>query len=369
VKVLHIITGLDTGGAEALMYRLIRYFPEPDTEHVICSLKGGGAYSERFVEMNVPVHALDGRAVSIARAVPAVARQVKPSLIQGWMYHGNIAAAYCRLSNASRAPQLWSVHQTLSGFKNEKPGTAMVIRAGGLLSGMPFRIIYNSRESARQHEALGYRAEKTTMVASGFDTEVFKPDPVQRRALRAEIGVSDDVPLIGVVGRLHAMKDHGNFLRAAQAVKAVRPDAVFLLAGRGTDSDSIGRRVGELGLSESVRMLGERSDVPAIMAALDLLALPSAWGEAFPTVVGEAMASGVPCVVTDVGDSGHIVGNTGTVVPPRDSEALAQAMLALVRHPHRKVLGIRARERIISQYSLTAMTRKYADLYTELTGS
>jgi glycosyltransferase involved in cell wall biosynthesis len=282
------------------------------------------------------------------------------------MYHGNVAAAFCRLTNASRAPLLWSVHQTLSGFKNEKLGTALAIRTGRILSGVPLRIIYNSHESAKQHEALGYRADKTAMVASGFDTDLFKPDPELRRALRAQINVNDEMLLVGVVGRVHPMKDHPNFLRAAHKVKAVLPEANFLLAGRGTASADIATLVDRFGLSERVHVLGERNDVAAIMAALDIFVLPSAWGEAFPNVVGEAMACGVPCIVTDVGDAARIVGDTGFVVPPRDSDELARTIVALLKRPDRKTLGARARERIISEYSLRTMTASYAKLYTQI---
>jgi glycosyltransferase involved in cell wall biosynthesis len=235
-----------------------------------------------------------------------------------------------------------------------------------LLSRRPRAIIYNSHLGARQHEALGFAKEKRHIIDNGFDTDLFKPNRDARLKIRAQLGIADDVPLIGCVARLHPMKDHANFLRAAHKVIGVRPETIFVLVGRNTETTELVKVICELGLDNNVRALGERSDIPAIMAALDILVLPSAWGEAFPNVVGEAMACGIPCIATDVGDSGRIVGDTGIVVPSRDSDALAQGMLSLLRRPDRKALGDRARKRIVSEFSLGAMIRNYSDLYAAI---
>lgn len=362
MKLLHIITGLETGGAEASLYKLVRHSSEHRIEHTVCSLKGHGPFGPKIVELGVPVHELDGTVLGIVRGVRGLVARLQPTVVQGWMYHGNLAASLGR--SAGRVPILWNIRQTLS--RKEKPGTALAIRLGAALSHHPNCIIYNSMVAAIEHEALGYVKAKTRIIPNGFDTELFKPDCDAKLKIRSELGFAADVPLIGCVARVHPMKDHGNFLHAAKKVGTLKPEAVFVLVGRNTDSPQLAKTICELGLQNNVRALGERSDIPAIMAALDILVVSSSWSEAFPNVVGEAMACGVPCVVTNVGDSSHIVGDTGLAVPSQDADALADGMLSLLQGADLKALGTCARERIMRHYSIATMTEQYVGLYCEL---
>ena len=365
MKILHVITGLETGGAEASLYKLLRHPTQQRIQHAVCSLKGRGSFGPKIAALGVPVHDLDGTMIGIVGGVRSLIARLQPNAVQGWMYHGNLAASLCRPS-ANRTAVLWNIRQTLSPFRKEKPGTAFAIRLGAFLSRHPSCIIYNSQAAALQHEAVGYSKAKTRIIPNGFDTDLLKPDADARRAFRRMINVSDETALIGAVGRAHPMKDHTNFLLAAQKIKAVSSKAMFLLAGRETDSTDMHSRVNQLGLDGHVRLLGERDDIPAVMAALDIFVLSSAWGEAFPNVVGEAMACGLPCIVTDVGDAREIVADTGIVVPPRDLDAMAYAVVQLLASPNRAQLGTRARERIIGLYSVGTMTELYASLYREL---
>lgn len=365
MRVLHIITCLDTGGAEASLYKLIKHFDDRDFDHIVCSLSGRGTFGPQIETLGSPVFALSGRPLELAWAVPSVVRHVRPDIVQGWMYHGNLAATWSRSLRATHAPVLWNIRQSLYDVRVEKPGTARVIRLGKTLSRLPARIVYNSHVSAEQHEAFGYYAMRRTVIPNGFDTDLFKPDPTARHLIRQEIGVDDSAPLIGLISRYHPMKDHANFLEAARQMKEVRQDAVFVLAGRETAQALAGNgsRI------DGVKVLGEREDIPAVMAALDVAVLTSAYGEAFPNVIGEAMACAVPCVATDVGDAKRIIGDTGVVVPSRDARALASAILSLLDRPDRRYLGDQARQRIISEFSMAATAAAYRDLYREIVGN
>ena len=231
-------------------------------------------------------------------------------------------------------------------------------------------VIANSEAGRGWHEALGYRPRRWTYIPNGIDTETFRPDPRARAETRGELGFDESVFAIGLVARYDLMKDHATFIRAAVRLAETRPEARFVLVGRGTDArdGELERLVQEAGIADRVRRLGERTDVARIVPGLDLVTLSSAFGEGFPNVLGEAMACGVPCVTTDVGDAAGIVGETGLVVRPRDPDALAAAWTeAAARDGATRIaLGAAARERIIAQYSLARMVRRYENLYSEL---
>jgi len=365
MRVLHIITCLDTGGAEASLYKLIKYFDDERFEHFVCSLNGRGAFGGKLEALGSRVFAFNGRPLSLAWSVPRLVSRVRPDIVHGWMQRGNLAASWSRSLGASRAPVLWNVRQSLYDIHTEPPGTAILIRAQKALSRLPCRIIYNSHLSARQHGSFGFCDRKISVIPNGFDTDIFKPNAEARRSIRREIGIKDDTPLIGLIGRYHPMKDHANFLNAARLVRASRPEAVFLLAGR--DTRKLLQSPAATGLEGSLKILDERQDIPEITAALDIAGL-SSFTESFPNVIGEAMACGIPCVATDVGDARRIIGDTGYIVPPRDSQALASGMISLLDRPDRQQMGAHARQRIVTEFSVAASAAMYRDLYRELLG-
>jgi glycosyltransferase involved in cell wall biosynthesis len=230
-------------------------------------------------------------------------------------------------------------------------------------------IIYNSHTSARQHEALGYLPGKRAIIPNGFDCKLFRPDADARSKVRKELGIAEQNVLIGLIARDHPMKDHIGFLRAAGQVLRSCPEARFLLAGAGVNDHNLalGKAIAEEGLKGTVFLLGERSDTERLNAALDIACSASAWGEGFSNSIGEAMACGVPCVVTDIGDSALLVGGTGCAVAARDPGALAAAILDLATAggERRRHLGERARSRIQEEFSLPSIVQRYEGLYRE----
>jgi glycosyltransferase involved in cell wall biosynthesis len=308
------------------------------------------------------------KALSILR----LARRIDPQLIQGWMYHGNLMASMAasglpKTKSREQVPVLWNIRQTVYDLRNERWLTAKLIRLGAHFSARPAAIIYNSQTSAGQHETLGYRAGKRVIIPNGFDGQVLRPDDAARKAVRAELGVADDNILIGLVARYHPMKDHAGFLRAAAMVAQDHPQVRFALAGTGVSAKQpqLTEGLKQNGLQDRVTLLGERSDIPRLNNAFDISCSASAWGEGFSNAIGEAMACGVPCAVTDVGDSAYLVGDTGLVVPPRGPQALANAIVRLIDigNAGRRQLGAKARKRIETEYSLRAIVQRYENLY------
>ena len=239
MRILHIITSLETGGAEMMLFKIIQSMDRQRFEPYVVSLKDKGTLGARIEALEVPVHCLGLKGLidlpdSIWRLVQIV-RKIRPNLIQGWMYHGNLVASFAGLVTGKSVPVLWNIRQSLADLANEKRQTAWLIRIGARLSYNPNKILYNSYVAARQHEALGYRPDKSEVIPNGFDTLNFKPANKENLTLRNRLGLNADAKLIGLVARFHPMKDHINFLRAASIILQKYPEANFLLIGKGLD--------------------------------------------------------------------------------------------------------------------------------------
>jgi glycosyltransferase involved in cell wall biosynthesis len=282
------------------------------------------------------------------------------------MYHGNLAASLAGTFLPGRVPVIWNIRQSLYDMRSERRLTAAFIRLGARLSRRAAAIVYNSHIGAQQHEALGYSVAGRVIIPNGFDCSSFRPDEEARRQVRSELRVERDESLIGLVARFHPMKDHAAFLHAASQVARQHAGVRFVLVGRGTkEQPELVQLIRDLQLQDRVILLGERADTSRLTAAIDIACSASAWGEGFSNAIGEAMACGVPCVVTDIGENAHLVADTGLSVPPRDPQAFGDAIHQLIEagQAHRRQLGAAARRRIESEFSLPEVARRYDELY------
>lgn len=375
IRIAFVLTGLPVGGAEMMLWKLTsridrsRFRPavftlasKPDALLPRFRLSGIDCHS---AEMTHAQDALRG----LYRLVTKL-RRFEPDIIQGWMYQGNLAASFASLCGGPRAPVLWSVRAGLTALSGEKWQVALPMWIGGKLSFWPHSIINNSETSALEHEQqLGYRGDRRVIVPNGFDTEVFKPSDETRARVRRELGIGTSAVLVGLVGRYHPVKNHAGFVRAAAIVSRRFPNVHYVVVGDGVDSRNaaLTQLLAAHELTAHAHLLGCRDDMETCTAALDVVVSCST-AEAFPNVVGEAMSCAVPCVVTDVGDSAAVVGPTGRVVPPRDDEALAAAIEALVgmSSQERAALGRAARDRIVENYSLASVVQRYEALYSQV---
>ena len=376
LNILYVTSGLNTGGAEVLLYHILAQTDHTRFAPAVITLGAQGHIGVQITELGVPVYALDMRP---SRPNPdgllrllRVVRAVQPDLIQGWMYHGNLAAQLGGMLAAHHAPVVWCVHKSVSSLRDEKPTTAAVIWASARLANLPARIVYVSEVGRVQHERLGFNPAKGKVISNGIDAELFRPSDAARADVRAELGLPADALLIGLIARYHPQKDHVTFLRAAAELAGKNQHVYFVLAGSGVDTHNpaLVALVAEHHLQERVYLLGERDDMPRLSAALDIVTSSSAFGEGLSLALAEAMACGVPCVVTDVGDSAMLVGATGLVVPPRKPSALVAAWAELIAlgAAKRRELGLAARERVLQRFGIGAMMRSYEQLYGSLLG-
>ena len=372
ISVTHIITDLNIGGAEMMLTRLVSSVNKTDFDYRVISLKPEGPLAQKIREAGVPVESLGMRLglrdiVGFFKLV-SLLRRSEPDIVQTWMYHADLIGGVAA-KLAGPFPVIWNVrHSTFDdGIRHVTRGIRRVLAF--LSRWIPVRVVANAQTARDVHIFLGYQSEKIIVIPNGFDLKAFHPDPAARLSVRRELGLDADAVLIGLVARYHQQKDHRTFVQAAGCLAPRHPGAHFVLCGENIDrsNSKLLRWIEATGYKDHFHLLGQRDDMPRITASLDIAASSSAHGEGFSNVIGEAMSCGVPCVVTDVGDSAHIVGDTGAVVLPRDPGALCDAWMRILslNLDERQELGRAARERIKSNFSLPAIVQKYEWLYKE----
>jgi len=371
-RLIHIITGLNTGGAEWALYNLLYGGLADHFNCHVISLSDEGMMGPQIEALGVPLYILRMRAGRPSFCGFGMLRRVvgefQPDIVQGWMYHGNLMANLARILAPERPVLAWNIRQSLYDFGREKLMTRQIIRANRFLSSAPDVLLYNSQISRKQHEDFGFALQHGYIIPNGIDVQKFSFSSVSRQYVRSKLAIPADALVVGHVARLHPMKDHPCFLRAASGLALRQPQAHFLLCGRGVlPENKMLEQLIHAQVRDRFHFLGERSDVSDLMSAMDIFC-QSSWSEAFSNVLGEAMAVGVPCVATDVGDSAIIIGDTGVVVPPQDENALAAGIESLLTmaQEDRRSLGTNARVRIEANFALGSVVKQYAALYEKL---
>jgi glycosyltransferase involved in cell wall biosynthesis len=372
MKIVYTIVGLTTGGAEIMLYRILsRINRDRFSPYVVC-LMDRGTLGDRIEALGIPVYTLGMKTGGIPTPnviwkLVKIVREIQPDLIQGWMHHGNLAAIFARLFLSTKIPVFWDIQGTVYSLKLEKNMTAAIIKLSAYISRFASKVIHVSHVGKNQHEALGYDKNNGCVIFNAVDTSLFVPSETARAEIRRELGLPENAFLIGLVCRYHPMKDHANFLQAAALLLKEYPDIHFVMVGTGVvkENQTLYQPIEQLGISHRTHLLGERSDMPRVTAALDIASSASAYGEGCPLIVGEAMSCSVSCTVTDVGDSKRIVGNTGWVVPPKNPQALMKAWQESIElgSEGREKLGKAARSRIIECFSLESIVAEYEKLY------
>jgi glycosyltransferase involved in cell wall biosynthesis len=374
MNVLHIITGLNTGGAEMMLYKLLRGMDRATVSSEVISLAGGiGPVGQKIQALGIPVRSLGMQAgvpdPRFVRRLQQIVQAYRPDVVQTWMYHADLLGGLATRM-VGDIPVVWNVRHGPDQSGKIKKTTRWVLTACAKLSQrIPTAIVTNATSTRDYHVVQGYNAANWVIIPNGFDLDQFRPDSGAKRSVRQNLGLSSDARLIGMVARFHEEKGHQTFVEAAQVLGDTNVKVQFVLCGSDVtwNNTRLHEWIDATGLPGQFHLLGERDDVPHLTASLDIATL-SSHCEAFPNVVGEAMACGVPCAVTDVGDSAAIVGETGLVVPPQNPRMLAMAWKTLldIGPAGRARLGQKARQRVADHYSLATIVKRYEALYQEI---
>lgn len=363
MKIMFLVRSLDLGGAQRQLAALAVGLRERGHDVTVVTFYDGGAFVAELIEAGVRHVSLAKRGrwdfLGFGIRYRRCLRTERPEILHGYLPTANIIAALSRGTGANRPRIIWGIRASDMQLDRYDWMARLSCLVEARLSRFVDRVISNSHRGLETAVARGLVADQAVVIPNGIDVERFKPDAGKRFAVRAELGVQESDLLIGLPARFDPMKDHENFLTAMQQLADRGRDVSFVLVGTGTGQDN--RALNELvesrNLQNQAHRLGARVDMPAILAALDIVCLSSAFGEGFSNVLGESMAAGVPCVATDVGDARQIIGEPGEVVPAKNPVALADGIDRLIDRLNADSAAIRvdARARIVENFSLEEM--------------
>lgn len=367
--VFHVTTGLNVGGAETMLMRFLAHQDASRFKPSVVSLMKPGPIARLIEKNGISVSSMEMEPGKLMPAkisrLRAAIKSADPDLYHGWMYHGNLVASLAAMVSRKPTPVIWSIHHSLHDIENEKPLTAKVIRTLARMSRHTFAISYCSRIAADHHERYGFDQRRRVVIPNGVDTDEFTPNENARAKLRKLLGVPDERLIVGNFARFHPMKDQRRLVDSVSILLKRRLDVQALFVGDGHDNAVLAERARDLGINDRVSILKVRDDIRDIAPGLDAFAMTSSWGESFSLAAAEAMACGVPAIVTDIGDCAWVVGDASLVARPNDTESIAEALHRLLTLPHaaRREIGARARARIAENFSMHEYVRLHTELY------
>ena len=360
MKICFLVRSLYVGGMERQLAVLSKGLFQRGHDVVIVVFYSGGELEKELEEAGVRIRSLHkwGRwdIFRFLFRLTHFLRKERPDILHSYLFDPNLVTVILKPFFPT-IKVVWGIASSYMDSNHFDWLNRFSSELDRWLSRFPDAIISNSQAGRTYHLSLGYPAEKIIVIRNGIDTEWFRPDPEARGRIRSEWGITEHEKIIGLVGRLDPMKDHPIFLEAAAVLAKKRTDARFVCVGGGPDEyrtrlQTLAKR---LGLEERLQWVEHCKDMPGVYNALDI-AVSSSYGEGLSNVIGEAMACGVPCVVTNVGDSAWVVGDLGEVVPPKNPVALANAMQRLLKQNSYE--PTRIRQRIVDQLSVGTLVTK-----------
>ncbi len=365
--VLHIITGLAVGGAEMALFRLIREFRGSHYRHTVVALTPGGGMYPRFVAAGIHLVVLDVRRSPVSHMLRLyrLIRALQPDIVQTWLYHADFLGGLAARMAGNRNV-IWGVRTTDVDGGCARATSVLRRLCATLSPWVPHTIVCVAEAALRSHSLLGYDKRRMVVVGNGFDLSTLSASRRQGDLLRSECGVADGDIVVGTLGRFNLDKDYAGFVTAAGQLAGRHQCMRFLMIGKDLDPQNreLAGWIAATGHGDRFVLLGERSDVAVCLSAMDIFCLSSRT-EAFPNVVGEAMAMGLPCVATDVGDVALLMADTGVIVPRADPAALAGGVASLVAlgPDHCAQMGRRARERIHAVFTMGRVRQRFESIY------
>jgi len=366
-KITHLITGLDNGGSESMLYKVLKYGDQGKFKFKVISLDTKGFYGDKIEALGIEVVALELK--NIKRLPISIYNLIKhiitSDVLQSWLYHANLLGVIVgRILLIDKI--IWGVRQADVSYEHNKKSTMKIARISKYFSWLTDYILSCSDETTNAHQQLGYSKKRFVTIYNGFELDLFKYDPSLREEVRRELNINDDEIVFINVARYDIQKDHETMFKALEMFKEHNQKFKLVLCGMGIEESNqeLVEKLENANLSENVILLGIRRDVARLLTGADYFLL-SSLGEGFPNALGEAMASELIPVVTNVGDCKMIVGKAGEVVKKQDPTSFYQAILKVVNLNDEEKANLRkdARDRIVNTFDIKKITKQYESLY------
>lgn len=370
LTIVHIITSLDVGGAERSLANLVLGLDRCKFNNIVISLKDLGFWGPILHKQGIEVIALNMQCTSNSIqgliTLWRVLRKIKPDYVQGWMYHANIVALL--IGKLARVPKIyWNIRCSLMDLSKYSLLTRVTFKLGKIFAKWPTGIINNSKNSIQEHIEYGYINNNLIHIPNGFDIEKFKFDNQRHVQFREKYNLPKDCIIIGMIARFDPMKDHQTFIEAAGILAKENKNVYFVCAGKDVNKENVALQVAinKYELQENIILLGPQENLHELYPAFDYLAQTSIFGEGFPNVVAEAMACGVACFVTDVGDSLTVIGDCGHIIEKQDPKQIAATWQKVIQQNNVNRDKIRAR--IVDYFSIEKCISAYSEVYNTKT--
>ena len=369
-NIVHFITGLNTGGAEIMLLKLLSAINLNKYNILVISLIDKGTIGHKIESLGIEVLTLNLSRKSPVTlsllSLPFILKRFKPNIFHGWMYHANLLLSLTSLL-FPKVRIIWGIRHSLYDINKEKFLTRLVIYLSKFFSKKCTNIIFNSIISLEQHVKYGFSDNNCSVIHNGFDTKKFSPDNFtdkQRNILRTQLKIPENTNLIGFVARFHPMKGHKNFIKAAIKIINKKENVRFLIVGPGVTNKNLNYLIPKE-IRSFFYLLGERYDIAYLNSIFDISINCSSWGEGFSNSICESMLMEVPCIATNVGEAELILKNCGVILHSNNEEVLANSLIRLLSKSldERKEIGRLERLRIIDNFSIEVITMKYESLY------
>lgn len=369
MKIVHVIIGLNVGGAELMLKRLVLHSQKTSQfQHSVISLTDSGIIGSDLEEQSIKVHTLGMKSVA---SVPKVFLQLKnllkeiqPDVVQTWMYHadflGGIAAKSVGIKNI-----IWGIRTTDVSQGASKQTVYLSKLCAKLSYYIPDTIVCAARVSKDYHIGIGYDESKMIVIPNGFDVEALSSTKEEGLEVREQVGLSVDDIVIGSVGRFNPVKNQKLFVDVAAQLLKDFPDLKFMLVGRDNtiENQELVSWIKKYGITDSFKLLGQRNDIPNCLQAMDIFCLHSKT-EGFPNVVGEAILSDTICVAANVGDVDVLL-DEESIASSNDVFGISNAIKNYLTYPKDKLLekAIRNKNKVIDKYSMDVVLDKFHAAY------
>ncbi len=362
-KQIHIITSLSKGGAEKMLYKILKHNINKSIM-VIC-LSSRGFYSTKLENLNIKIVHLNLKSYSFINKLIILLKVLKfrSNSIIGWMYHGNIIALiiyFCNIIFFNKANLFWNIRQTLYNLDFEKKGTIFFIKLNKLFSFIPKKIIYNSKKSIDQHTKLGFYNKNNHYIPNGF--VIKNNNQYNDKGLKLDLEISEKDIIISHINRFHPMKNHKLAFEITYEVLKKYNNVKFIFCGKGINLKNKDlKKIINLTDDQlnSCFFLDDIENVNKVLNISNLFLLTSSWGEAFPNIIGEAMLNSCNIIATDIGDVSTIIGDTNIVVPINSKLKIIEHIDLLLKSGKIYKKNIIAKKRIIENYNITKTVEQF----------